>query len=136
MPSSYGSLYADFDEPGVVPRRIFPDTHPLGQPAEVEAFLDQGERWVSAGGPMDIEAMTPEHALNAANMILDNALRIAVVREAACMGGAERPLDPSIHFEQAVSLKAARAALVGTPLVTALMERAATALPVKPYWAK
>jgi len=116
-------MYPTIQERG--PYRVFSQTHPLGNPAEVEAFLAQGERWVAAAGPVDVADMEPGHALNALQLILENAQRIAVVRSLAV----------GTYVDPAGDERARREA-ASTPLCQALAERAATSVESRPSWAR
>lgn len=119
----------DFDDPiqHRGPHRVFGLRHPLGNPAEVVGFLAQGDRWVSALGPVDIVDMDPGHAQNAAALILENAERIALAYQIG---------EPGLHLESELASEAqAKRLVINSALFRGLITRAAFA-ESKPSWAK
>lgn len=111
------------DRPSVPPGRSFGPSHPLGNPIEVEAFLNQRERWVGADGPMNIADMTPGHALNAAALVRLRSAQIVLALHAAGYDA----LDLASNL-------AARRLVTATNLFKALMARASEEAEIKRSW--
>lgn len=108
--------------------RAFGSAHPLGNPAEINGYLAQGERWVAAAGPMDIADMEPGHALNAAAFLLDNAQRVALTLAVA---------NPHIHYAPELASDAqARRLIMDSSLLHGLLGRARQAAIALPSWAR
>lgn len=116
---SHDDYYDDDYEDLLTPTRPvtgFGSPHPLATPALARPFLDQDESWCAAGiRYLAIAAMTPSHALAAANYILARATSVALV----LLASGDRAVDLTYVSDE----QRARTLLLETPLVDALIRR-------------
>lgn len=127
---SYDDIDVDDEDSAVDARsrnRRLSGRHPLQDPALVQAFLAQGDAWMTVGGLyVAIDEMTPGHALATANFVLDRARATALTLLAV---GDERVTE-----QIACSSQGARLILIDAPLVQALLERGRAASPTELPW--
>lgn len=118
----------DEDETAYGGRPRYNGRHPMQDPTLVQAFLSQGDAWMTVGGAyVAISEMNPGHAMATANFILDRA-RAATLTLLA--------VDDERVTEQIVcNDEGSRLILIDTALVQALIERGRQASPSELPWA-
>lgn len=138
MSSYYDWHDAEFDTdvPGVTKRYVpqkFSSSHPLGDPAWADQFLDQNESWASKDGYVKIADMEPSHALNAARFVLDRSLDVMLTLHVS--GRPASAMGTGVRADAVIDEYIARRYVMKTPLVTALLARAAIVEASVPPWA-
>lgn len=93
--------------------------HPLRDPLQVVAYLDQSKAWATANEVLLIERMEPEHAFNAVLFLIRNVRSIAL---AVYLAGPDE--DGYNKTTLLTDDKAARGYILTTSLGLALLGRA------------